>query len=118
MLHSPDMLNKVESRVKDEDFTDEFYRRVFNIVAERIKKGVLIDLSSIGDEFSAQEVGRITGIINENNLLPYQKERLSEYIRVLEKQRDRFGGKKPEEMSKEELLEQMERIRKEKRRAE
>jgi hypothetical protein len=43
---------------------------------------------------------------------------LSEYIRVLEKQRDRFGGKKPEEMSKEELLEQMERIRKEKRRAE
>lgn len=118
MLHSPDMLNKVESRVKDEDFTDEFYRRVFNIVAERIKKGVSVDLSSIGDEFSAQEVGRITGIINENNLLPYQKERLSEYIRVLEKQRDRFGGKKPEEMSKEELLEQMERIRKEKRRAE
>lgn len=118
MFHSPDLLNKVESRVKDEDFSDEFYRRVFNVVAERIKKGVLIDLSSIGDEFSAQEVGRITGIINENNLLPYQKERLSEYIRVLEKQRDRFGGKKPEEMSKEELLEQMERIRKEKRRAE
>lgn len=116
LFHSPDMLNKVESRVKEEDFSDEFYRRVFNIAAKRIKKGVSVDLSSIGDEFSAQEVGRITGIINENNLLPYQKERLSEYIRVLEKQRAKYGGKKPEEMSNEELLEQMERIRKEKRR--
>ncbi len=116
LFHSPDMLNKVESRVSEDDFSDEFYRRVFNIAADRIKKGVSVDLSSIGDEFSAQEVGRITGIINENNLLPYQKERLSEYIRVLEKQRDRYGGKKPEEMSNEELLEHMERIRKEKRR--
>lgn len=114
MFHSPDMLAKVEAKLKAEDFPTEFYRNVFNSVAERIKKGVSIDLSSIGDEFSAQDVGKITGIINENNLLPYQKERLIEYIRVLEKSRDRYGGKKPEEMSKEDLLEQMERIRREK----
>ena len=114
MFHSPDMLSRVEAKLKAEDFPTEFYRNVFNSVAERIKKGVSIDLSSIGDEFSAQDVGKITGIINENNLLPYQKERLIEYIRVLEKNRDRYGGKKPEEMSKKDLLEQMERIRKEK----
>ena len=87
---------------------------MYNIVANRIKKGFSLDLSSIGDEFSAQDVGRITGIINENNLLPYQKERLSEYIRVLEKHRDRYRGKKPEEMTNEELLLQMEKLRREK----
>ena len=114
MFHSPDMQSKIEAKLKAEDFPTEFYRNVFNSVAERIKKGVSIDLSSIGDEFSAQDVGKITGIINENNLLPYQKERLFEYIRVLEKNRDKYGGKKPEEMSKEDLLEQMERIRREK----
>ena len=117
LFHSPDMLSRIESRVKEEDFSDEFYRKVFGVVASRIKKGDSVDLSSIGNEFSAQEVGRITGIINENNLLPYQKERLSEYIRALEKLRDKYGGKKPEEMSSEELLAQMERIREEKRRA-
>ncbi|MCM1055597.1 MAG: DNA primase [Bacteroides sp.] len=115
MFHSPDMLPRVESRLSKEDFPTEFYRNVFNSAAERIKKGGSVDLSSIGDEFSAQEVGKITGIINENNLLPYQKERLEEYIRVLERNRDRYGGKKVEEMSKEDLLEQMERIRREKR---
>ena len=116
MFHSPDMLSKVESRLKPEDFPDEFYRNVFNSVSERIKKGISVDLASIGDEFSAQEVGKITGMINENNLLPYQKERLTEYIRVLEKYRDKYGGKRPEEMSNEEILKEMERLRLEKRR--
>lgn len=115
MLHSPDMLARVEARIAPEDFPTEFYRNLFVSVSGRIKKGVSTELSSIGDEFSAQDVGKITGMINENNLLPYQKERLNEYIRVLEKNRDRYGGKAPQEMTNDELLLQMEKLRKEKR---
>ena len=115
MFHSPDMLSKVEAKLSPEDFPTELYRNMYNIVANRIKNGFSLDLSSIGDEFSAQDVGRITGMINENNLLPYQKERLNEYITVLERHRDRTQGKKPEEMSNEDLLLQMEKLRKEKR---
>ena len=115
MFHSPDMLPRVEERLVPEDFPTELYRNMYNIVANRIKKGLSLDLSSIGDEFSAEDVGRITGIINENNLLPYQKERLAEYIRVLEKHRNTLNGKKPEEMSNEDLLQQMEKLRREKR---
>ena len=115
MFHSPDMLKRVEDRLDPEDFPTELYRNIYDIVIKRIKNGSSLDLSSIGDEFSAQDVGRITGIINENNLLPYQKERLNEYITVLEKHRDRTHGKKPEEMSDEELLQQIEKLRKEKR---
>lgn len=114
MLHSPDMLRVVEAKLKPEDFPTEFYRNVFDCVAERIKNGASTDLSSLGNEFSAQDVGKITGIINENNLLPYQKERLNEYIRVLEKNRDRYGGKKPEEMNDDDLLALMEKKRREK----
>lgn len=115
MFHSPDMLARVEAKLTPEDFPTEFYRNLFVCVSERIKKGVSTELSSIGDEFSAQDVGKITGMINENNLLPYQKERLNEYIRVLEKNRDRYGGKAPKEMTNDELLLQMEKLRKEKR---
>ncbi|MCH5199951.1 MAG: DNA primase [Oscillospiraceae bacterium] len=114
MFHSPDMLSRVEDKLAPEDFPTESYRNMYNIVANRIKNGSSLDLSSIGDEFSAQDVGRITGIINENNLLPYQKERLNEYIRVLEKHRDRYRGKKPEEMTNDDLLQQMEKLRREK----
>ncbi len=114
MLHSPDYLKRVEERITAEYFPTELYKKMYSIIANRIKNGDSLDISSIGDEFSAEEVGRITGIISENNLLPYQKERLYEYITVLEKYHDKYFGKKPEEMTDSELLEQMEKLRKEK----
>ena len=114
MLHSPDYLKRVEERITAEHFPTELYKKMYSIIANRIKNGDSLDISSIGDEFSAEEVGRITGIISENNLLPYQKERLYEYITVLEKYHDKYFGKKPEEMTDSELLEQMEKLRKEK----
>ena len=112
MMHSPDLLPKIEKRITEDDFSNEFCQKLYQGTARRIKNGISVDLSSLGDEFSAQEMGKITGIINENNLLPYQKERLEEYIRVLENHRDRYGGKKPSELSEEEMLKEIERIRK------
>ncbi|MDE7280303.1 MAG: DNA primase, partial [Ruminiclostridium sp.] len=76
MIHSPDLLSRTEKRISLEDFPDEFCRKMYQAVTERIKNGMSVDLSSLGNEFSAQEMGKITGIIQENNLLPYQKERL------------------------------------------
>lgn len=114
MLHSPDLLPKIETELKEEDFEDGFYRNLYKSAAGRIKNGGSVELSALGDEFSPQEMGKITGIIQENSLLPYQKERLREYIGVLVKGRDRYGGKKPEEMTDEELRQQMERLRAEK----
>ena len=114
MFHSPDLLPKIKSELTEEDFDEGFYRNLYKSVGERIKNGGSTELSAMGDEFSAQEMGKITGIIQENNLLPYQKERLREYLNVLIKSRDRYGGKKPGEMTDDELRQQMERLRAEK----
>lgn len=114
MLHSPDWLPKIEKELTEENFGAEFNRRLYRSVSERIKKGSSLDFSALGDEFSPEEVGKITGIIKENNLLPYQKERLYEYIRVIKRAAEDNGGKKPEEMTDDELFAQMEKIRLEK----
>lgn len=111
MLHSPDFLPRIEKEVFADDFAEGFYRQLFESAERRIKSGSSVELSALGDEFSSQEMGKITGIIRENSLLPYQKERLSEYIGVLVKQRDRYGGKRPEDMTDEELRAQMEKLR-------
>ncbi|MCM1487261.1 MAG: DNA primase [Firmicutes bacterium] len=114
MLHSPDWLPKIEKELSEESFGSEFDRRLYVSVKRRIKNGDSLDFSALGDEFSPEEVGKITGIIKENNLLPYQKERLYEYIRVIKKAFEDNGGKKPEEMTDDELFAQMEKIRLEK----
>lgn len=114
MLHSPDLLKKTEQRLSPEDFPDENYRKMYVSVTGRIKKGLSIDISALGEEFSAEEMGRITGMIGENSLLPYNKERLDEYICVLEKKRERDSGKDPEDMNDAELRERIEKIRRDK----
>lgn len=114
MLHSPDWLPKIEKELSEDNFQSEFDRKLYISISNRIKNGVSLDFSSMGDEFSPEEVGKITGIINENNLLPYQKERLYEYIKVIKRSSEENGGKKAEEMTDEELFAQMEKIRLEK----
>lgn len=111
IIHSPDLLAKIEQRLTEEDFSDEFCRKLLQVTSKRIKSAQSVDLSSLGNEFSAQELGKITGIIQENNLLPYQKERLEEYIRVLENHRDKYGGKDPSKLSEEEMLAQIEKLK-------
>ena len=60
---------------------------------------------SIGGEFTAEEMGRITGICKQGDMLPYSIPRLDEYIAVLLKHKENKNKKSPAEMTDEELLE-------------
>lgn len=114
ILHSPDFLAKIENEIKEEDFEEGFYRNLYKSLLTRIKSGLSIELSALGSEFSVGDMGKITGIIKENSLLPYQKERLREYIGLIIKNKNKQTDKKPEEMTDEELRKTIESIKKQK----
>lgn len=107
MFHSPDLLPRVERKLKEEDFPTEFNRKVYSFIASRIKKGETIDISSIGSEFTAEEVGRITGICRHADTLPYSIPQLDEYIDVLVKHREKSGEKPVSELTDEEMLQRI-----------
>lgn len=111
IIHSPDLLPKIRQRLSENDFSQGFYRILYNSLERRINNGESADLTALGDEFSPQELGKITGIIQENNLLPYHKERLNEYITRLEEEREQRNAKDPASMTPEEMLAEMEKIR-------
>ncbi len=104
LFHSPDRLRDVETKLNEEDFPTEFNRRVYCFVKERIKSGSAVDISSAGNEFTAEEMGRITGICKQGDMLPYSLPRLDGYIDVLVKFREKAGQKPVAEMTDEELL--------------
>lgn len=112
IIHSPDWLPKIEARITADDFATSFNKKIYEILTKRVKNGVSIDFSAVGEEFSADEMGKIAGIISDNNVLPYQKERLFEYITVLEKFRQRAVKKNPAEMTPEEMQAYLEEKRK------
>ena len=105
LFHSPDRLADVETKLNEEDFPTEFNRRVYHFIKECIKNGNAVDISSAGSEFTADEVGRITGICKQGDMLPYSLPRLDGYIDVLIKFKQNAGQKPVEEMTDEELLE-------------
>ena len=111
LIHSPDWLGKVSVKITPDHFATSFNRKIFEIVKNHIEKGESVDISALGGEFSTDEMGKIMGIINENNRLPYQKERLYEYMNVLEKHYSRQNRKSPSEMTEQELLSYMEQLK-------
>ena len=112
LFHSPERLSGVESRLSDEDFPTEFNRRLYTFIKNRIKSGESLDISSIGGEFSAEEVGRIIGICRQGDMLPYSIGRLEEYIGVLLKHKEAKNSKSAAEMTDEELLQKVEEMKK------
>lgn len=112
LFHSPDRLSDVENKINPEDFPTEFNRKVYIKVRECIKNGQSLDFSSFGEEFTADEVGRITGICRQGDMLPYSLPRLDEYIKVLVKFKEESGRKSITEMTDEEMLARVEELRK------
>ena len=112
LFHSPERLIDVEKKLNDEDFPTEFNRRVYVFIKTRLKNNESIEISSIGGEFTVEEVGRIVGICREADMLPYSIQRLDEYIKVLVKFRDDKNQKPVEEMTDEEIMAIIEQKRK------
>lgn len=114
-FHSPDKLKVILSKIAVNDFPTAFNRKVFEMLINRIENNLSTDISSIGGEFSAEEVGRIMSIIKEADVLPYTNERLSDYINVLVNYRDVKQKKDASQMTATELLEYMEQLRNKKK---
>lgn len=104
LFHSPDLLPHIVKKITAEDFSDEFYRRVYDFGVNRLKSGLPLEISSIGDEFTAEEAGRITGICRQADRLPYSLPQLDEYIDELVRQREKKTEKPLSELTDEELL--------------
>lgn len=111
LFHSPDKLKKILAQITAEDFPTAFNRKLFETLKNRIENNVSTDISSIGGEFSAEEVGRIMCIVKEADILPYTNERLNDYINVLINFRETKHRKDASEMTAAELLEYMEQLK-------
>ena len=114
LFHSPDKLGIILSRLSPDDFLTEFHRKLLETLIIRLHKGLSIGRESLGDEFSAHEMGRIERIKQENADFPFTDERLGDYINVLLELKKVKNKKSFDEMNEEEALEEYNKIQKEK----
>lgn len=79
----PDAVTKVLASVSPERFVTSFNRRIYESVADKARSYQEVTLGSIGQEFSADEMGRITGILENARDIVIDEQTLKEYISVL-----------------------------------
>lgn len=111
LVNNPSWLEKVLLKLDVDDFPTSFHRKLFEQVKNIIKSGGNPDLSELGKEFSTDEMGKITEIINEYKRFSYDEKMFLDCVDVLVKYKEKSNIKQKEEMSAEELMEFANRLR-------
>ena len=82
LVHNPDKLDFILSRISPDDFVTEFNKRLFVYFKDKIQGGHGI-LTGISGDFTTQESGKIFGIISKYNSIAATTEAAAEYINVI-----------------------------------
>ncbi len=83
LLNHPDSCSDITSKLKADDFVTSFNRRIYESLTAKIENLEDFSVSSFNGEFSPEEVGKITGIIEKFDKLSVDINVVNDYISVL-----------------------------------
>lgn len=109
----PDSATTVLASLSTERFVTAFNKRIYEAIAQKAAYGEEITLTSIGQEFSADEMGKISGILASTKEIVIDSQTLNEYIGVL-MNRNESASTDGKEMSDDEFLAYVQKLSKEK----
>lgn len=102
ILRNPDFLRDIKDKVSQEDFQTDFNRRVFKSLSEKIENSESTDISALSENFSLQEMGRISKLLNRGEMVSNTKEECEDCINVLKEEKTKYK-KDVSQMSDEEF---------------
>ncbi|MBQ8470180.1 MAG: hypothetical protein IJ547_06290, partial [Clostridia bacterium] len=102
LLKNPDYLKKIGERLEAEDFSTEFGRKAYSIIAGRLREGKGAESFILSQYFDPEEMGQLARIQNAGVPFSGTLSELEDCIAVLKHREDRkaSGG---EDISDEEL---------------
>lgn len=109
LLNHPDSCKDITSKLKAEDFVTAFNRRIYESLTAKIENLEDFSVSSFNGEFSPEEVGKITGIIEKFDKLSVDVNVVNDYISVLLKYKN--NAEKAEVSTDDDFKAMIEKIR-------
>ena len=91
LINNPQKVNNISSRLRPDDFLTDFNRRVYNIIIDKVKNNMNLNLTSLSNDFSIKEMGRIAKMLSsyiecENNDIV-----VDEYIKVILDEKEKIS---------------------------
>lgn len=113
-LTHPDGISKVLAKISPTKFVTSFNRRVYEAIENQLGNMQEISLTTLGSEFNADEMGRISYILASSREITIDEATLDDYIKVLVKQSENPNGD-AKNMSDDEFLAYVNKLSKSKK---
>ena len=113
LFHNPDKLSYIRQRFSGK-FVTEFNGRVFSFIENCIDAGRAPDISIFNEVFNNDEMGRIVSIVSDNSFA-FDLNVLDDFINTLNDYEDASGRKSYSDMSDDELLLQIQKLKEKKK---
>lgn len=110
LMNNPDSCEQICSKLKPDNFVTSFNRKLYESLVEKIQNLEDYSVTAFNGEFSPDEVGKITEIIEKYDKLSVDSNVVNDYINVLLNYRE----KDEQPMSDEDFLKEIEYLRKKK----
>ena len=86
LLRNPDFWEKIKNDVSPQDFQTTLNRRIFKSLVEKIENAAAVDISAFSDEFSLEEMGRISLLLNKGDMVSNTEKECRDCIKVLKEE--------------------------------
>ena len=103
LLLRPDDCEMIEAEAPADIFVTEFNRRVYTAILSAIKNSDKFTLSLLNDEFTPQEMGKISGISAENREFSVSDQALKDCADVLKKHKNSISADQGGDISEDQL---------------
>lgn len=114
LLLRPDYLNVVSKQLSPEDMVTPFNRGVYETLLSRFRRGLLVELSVLSEEYEPEEMSYISGMMRdarEHGTAPTAEDAVY-YAGVIKKEHQLQVLKEPTELTPEQIQEKLELMRK------
>ncbi len=106
---NPDKLGYIASKLTPDDFVTAFNKKIYEKLIEGINNSLEFSFSSLGSEFTVDEMGKISEIIAKSKDISISEKEISDYINVLLSHK--IYNEPKHEISDEDLLKLAEKLK-------
>ena len=92
LFRNPDFWRRIKEEVSEDDFKTSFNRRIFKSLIQKIEDNSTVDISAFSEEFSLEEMGRISKIYNRSDMVSNTEKECFDCITVLKEENAKQTG--------------------------
>lgn len=111
VINNPDLAKNIDAALPAEQFVTSFNRRVYAGLMERIRQNRPVGVMDLSQDFTMEELSRITGMLSSVRVEAATWEDAQEYMRIIRYEHEKLGIADPQSVGLDDIQKYMEKLK-------